>query len=457
MPVRYDIAAQIPQAQGGGFDPMNMMVQMQAMDYRQQQNALAQMQMQEYARKMQAFQQMRGVQANFEDPRFPQQLWSYDPETAMQAQGVVRSSAAQRATEAASRAAAKYHEDTFNLQKRQFEEVTKPKGVAETGKAVAERAGSEMKIAQDILRDPFLAHSAQRPGAFEEQYAKAYGQLLNVAPSVAKMLGPRPDIAAVERIIIGGEEFAAARKPMVRKPGEVVVSGTGRPGEFMETEPQYQPNAMAAPPVNAMAAPLPPGAMTARSDMALPADIDPIIAKAKKKDKALRQLPPGPARETAGARMDLRDTLDQIDEGFGGLADAAGITRAGASNADNWKAAFRKSPTGQAIGSLSDSETNARLAGLRTASAVLKAQLRKGLEMGITQMDAVKEMEKLDAAFLNPDKVKGLSEAQASIQVLRRMIGAESGAAQPSTPAGRGKAGEEPKATGGVVDFGSLK
>jgi len=29
--------------------------------------------------------------------------------------------------------------------------------------------------------------------------------------------------------------------------------------------------------------------------------------------------------------------------------------------------------------------------------------------MGITQMDAVREMHKLDAAFLNPDKIKGLT------------------------------------------------
>ena len=46
MPVRYDIAAQIPQYGGGGYDPVNMMAQLQSMDYRQQQNALAQMEMQ---------------------------------------------------------------------------------------------------------------------------------------------------------------------------------------------------------------------------------------------------------------------------------------------------------------------------------------------------------------------------------------------------------------------------
>ena len=39
MPVRYDIAAQVPQAQGGGFDPINMMAQMRQQEYQQAQLA----------------------------------------------------------------------------------------------------------------------------------------------------------------------------------------------------------------------------------------------------------------------------------------------------------------------------------------------------------------------------------------------------------------------------------
>ena len=49
MPVRYDIAAQVPQVSAGP-DIMNMMAQYQAMGYRQQQNALAQAQLDEYTR-----------------------------------------------------------------------------------------------------------------------------------------------------------------------------------------------------------------------------------------------------------------------------------------------------------------------------------------------------------------------------------------------------------------------
>ena len=62
MPVRYDIAAQIPQyGGGGGYDPVNMMAQLQSMDYRQQQNALAQMQMQKMQHDLQVQSGLSGV------------------------------------------------------------------------------------------------------------------------------------------------------------------------------------------------------------------------------------------------------------------------------------------------------------------------------------------------------------------------------------------------------------
>jgi hypothetical protein len=62
--------------------------------------------------------------------------------------------------------------------------------------------------------------------------------------------------------------------------------------------------------------------------------------------------------------------------------------------------------------------------------------------MGVTQMDAVKESEKLDQALLNPDSIKGLSQGYASIDVLKRLLGG----GEP-----RGRAGETP--TSNVGDF----
>jgi hypothetical protein len=326
-------------------------------------------------------------------------------------------------------------------QKTRLFPSTLGKAEAEAGEAKGKRVVSESKAAQEILRDVYLAHSPERPGAFEDAYAGVYQQLKEVAPGIAKRLGPRPDISAIERAVTSGEEFTAARKPISGvKADELIVTPTGRPGEPpIAVQPRYlAPNAMVTnqPAMNTLAQ---QGRMPSSADMSAP-EVDPIVAKALRKDMALRQLPPGPARETAGARMDLRDTLDEVSGGLSGLAKAGGIPQAGASSAANWKAAFKKSPTGQALGGLSDSEVNAQLAALRTTSAVLKAQLRKGLEMGITQMDAVKEAEKLDAAFLNPDKIKGLSEGYASVEVLRKLLGG----GEVSKPAPRGKAGETP-------------
>jgi len=437
MPVRYDIAAQIPQYGGGaGYDPINMMAQIQAMDYRQRQNALAEMQMAEYARKMQAMQQLRGLTPNFEDPRFAQGAWQYDPETAMQLQNVIRQSAAQRASEAAQRATAGYHTGMLTLAQEK-QRLETPEIQAKGRKEISAATGEDIKAAQRLVAPAFMARD---PETFAARYAQVYPDL---PASVQKRLGARPEMQDIEAFLSTPEEILQARKPISGvKAGETIVTPTGRPGEpAIAVEPEYRaPNAMVTnqPGMNVLAQ---QGRMPAIAGDVNAPPVDPIIAKALRKETMLKQLPPGPARETAGARMDLRDTLDEVSSGLGALAEAGGIPQAGASTAANWKAAFRKSPTGQALGGLSDSEVNAQLAALRTTSAVLKAQLRKGLEMGITQMDAVKEAEKLDAAFLNPDKIKGLSEGYASVESLRKLLG---GGAPTAASATRGKAGETP-------------
>lgn len=436
MPVDYTIASRVPQMSGGGMDPINMLAQFQAMDYRQRQNALAEMQMAQAQREMQREQATAEL---FARPGFNPLTQQGLAEIARRNPEYFR----QYVTPFAGYQAERARERTLAGTERRAEELQPYELSAAGAKARGEKgkaAVEESKAAQELLRSVYLAHRPDTPGSFEDAYAKTYGELLDVAPGVAKKLGPRPDLGAVERIVTGAEEFAATRKPMVKEPGQVVIRGTGRPGEYFQDEPIFRPpNVMSTqqPELNMLAAQgrMPPSA----GDMAPP--VDPIIAKAMRKDLALKQLPPGPARETAGARMDLRDTLDEVSSGLTGLADAGGIPKAGASKSENWKAAFRKSPTGQALGGLSDSEVNARLAALRTTSAVLKAQLRKGLEMGITQMDAVKEAEKLDAAFLNPDKIKGLSEGYASVEVLRKLLGG-GGGAEPARPAPRGKVGE---------------
>jgi hypothetical protein len=406
------------------------------MDYRQRQNALAEMQMAEYARKMQAMQQLRGLTPNFEDPRFAQGAWQYDPETAMQLQNVIRQSAAQRASEAAQRATAGYHTGMLTLAQEK-QRLETPEIQAKGRKEISAATGEDIKAAQRLVAPAFMARD---PETFAARYAQVYPDL---PESARKRLGAQPSMQDIEAFLSTPEEILQARKPISGvKAGETIVTPTGRPGEpAIAVEPEYRaPNAMVTnqPGMNVLAQ---QGRMPAIAGDVNAPPVDPIIAKALRKETMLKQLPPGPARETAGARLDLRDTLDTVISGLGALAEAGGIPQAGATTAANWKAAFRKSPTGQALGGLSDSEVNAQLAALRTTSAVLKAQLRKGLEMGITQMDAVKEAEKLDAAFLNPDKIKGLSEGYASVEALRKLLG---GGASTAAPATRGKAGETP-------------
>jgi hypothetical protein len=445
MPVDYTIASRVAPA-SGGMDPLNAFAQMQAMGYRQQQNALAEIQLAQAQREMQREQALAGLFGRQGFNPLTQQglaeIARVDPSYFRQYITPYAGFQAEKARETAiygGEERAKQMQP-YAVGKAQLElagEAAKYPGIqAESREKVGKAVSESGKAIRELLRPVYMARTPEQAA---ERYADAYSQIKELDPKAARRLGYQYDPQAVEDYIIGPEEFKEARKPMIVEPGKLVTLPSGRPGETPRAvEPQFSPNAMATnqPAMNMLAQ---QGRMPPSADMAAP-EVDPIVAKAIRKQAALAQLPPGPARETAGARMDLRDTLDEVSGGLSGLAEAGGIPQAGASSATNWKAAFRKSPTGQALGGLSDSEVNARLAALRTTSAVLKAQLRKGLEMGITQMDAVKEAEKLDAAFLNPDKIKGLSEGYASVEVLRKLLGG----GEVSKPAPRGKAGEAP-------------
>jgi|688.fasta_scaffold46110_3 hypothetical protein len=125
MPVRYDIAAQIPQyGGGGGYDPVNMMAQLQSMDYRQQQNALAQLQMQKLQRELQMQGALSGVLTN---PNFNVQspeavgalVHSGNLSEGLSVLGAQRSAAAQAAL-------ASHYGTQENLARRKYEEIELP-------------------------------------------------------------------------------------------------------------------------------------------------------------------------------------------------------------------------------------------------------------------------------------------------------------------------------------------
>ena len=440
MPVRYDIAGQIPQySGGGGFDPVNMMAQLQTMDYRQRQNALAEMQMAEYARKMQAMQSLRGLTPNFSDPRFAQQAWQYDPETSMQVQNVIRQSKAQEATEAAQRAAAGYHTGMLGLA-REEQRLKTPKLMAEGREATGKAAQEDIKSAQRLLAPAYMTRT---PEAFEAQYAQVYNDLPD---AVRKRLGARPDMAAVEAIMATPEIIAERQKPVVRKPGETITYGTGRAGETIETEPVFQPNALAAP------APPPANALVDRNRMPAIANevtqpLSPeqqIIQRSMNRRALLGQVPPED-RPKVQSQLDLAETIQAANSGFDRLAQAGGIPVAGQATAENWKAKARSTKAGMAIGNLSDSQVAEEINNLKTIAGIMRQRMAGAIGLTARQMDAAKEMEAFEKIVGGEPSAEGLASAKQRLNTINQLLG--TGEAQKfESPRSRGKAGEAPAA-----------
>ena len=450
MPVRYDIAAGVPQAQGGGFDPMNAFATMQAMSYRQQQNALAQMQMQEYARKLQAMERLRGLTPTFEDPRFAQQAFQIDPETGMQLQGVYRQSLAQKASEAAQRATAGYHTGMLTLAQEE-QRLKTPKLQAEGREAAGKAAESDIKAAQRLLAPAYMA---REPDVFAAQYAQVYNDLPD---SIRKRLGARPDIAAVEALMATPETIAEARKPMARKPGETITYGTGRPGEFFEGEPTYVPsNRMTTeqPALNALATQgrMPPIAGEVNAPLSPEQQ---IIKRTMDRRALLGQVPPED-RPKVQSQLDLAETVQAANTGLDRLAQAGGIPVAGQTNAKNWAAKARTTKAGLALGNLSDSEVAAEYNNLRTIAGIMRQRVAGAVGLTARQMDAAKEMEAFEKIVGGEPSAEGLASAKQRLNTINELLGTGE-TTRFESPRGRGKAGEETKPLGGPINFGDLK
>lgn len=154
MPVRYDIAAQVPQAQGGGFDPMNAFATMQAMSYRQQQNALADLQMQKMQHDLQVQNALGGVLSNINvnDPNAINALArSGNLSEAISVMGAQRSAAALRAQEEAQRRTGLYQTGMLDIAKAKLpyeerklrQEAEKETRLAESAKLTGEKTALE--------------------------------------------------------------------------------------------------------------------------------------------------------------------------------------------------------------------------------------------------------------------------------------------------------------------------
>jgi hypothetical protein len=448
MPVDYTIASRNALA-NTPTDFTNMLAQYQMMGARAQQQQLAQMQMDEYARKAQAEQALRGITPNFDDPRFAQQAFQYDPDYARNLYLARLRGQAEKASTGYSQAQ--------TATERALMDPRVQKVTAEGREATAKAGVEESKLGRDLLRGAYLAHSPQRPGAFEQEYAKIFPEL---PESMQRKLGPRPTVADLEPYLVSGEEFTEKRKPRTAKAEEMIIEGTGRPNEYVRQQPTFMPpNAMVTnqPALNTFAT---QGRMPPSTDQ-MNAPLSPqeqIIQRDIKRSSMLNQVPPED-RPRVQSQLDLYETVDAANRGLDRLATAGGIPVAGQTTAQNWKAKLRTSGAGLALGNMSDTQVAEEYNNLRTISGVIRQRFAGAIGLTARQMDAAKEAEQLEKILGSNPSAEGLASAKRRLNTINELLGTGEKSAFESPRSPRGKAGEtttKPLKGDETIDFGDM-
>jgi hypothetical protein len=448
MPVDYTIASRNALA-NTPTDFTNMLAQYQMMGARAQQQQLAQMQMDEYARKAQAEQALRGLTPNFDDPRFAQQVFQYDPDFSRNLYLARLRGQAEKASTGYSQAQ--------TATERALMDPRVQKVTAEGREATAKAGVEESKLGRDLLRGAYLAHSPQRPGAFEQEYAKIFPEL---PESMQRKLGPRPTVADLEPYLVSGEEFTEKRKPRTAKAEEMIIEGTGRPNEYVRQQPTFMPpNAMVTnqPALNTFAT---QGRMPPSTDQ-MNAPLSPqeqIIQRDIKRSSMLNQVPPED-RPRVQSQLDLYETVDAANRGLDRLATAGGIPVAGQTTAQNWKAKLRTSGAGLALGNMSDTQVAEEYNNLRTISGVIRQRFAGAIGLTARQMDAAKEAEQLEKILGSNPSAEGLASAKRRLNTINELLGTGEKSAFESPRSPRGKAGEtttKPLKGDETIDFGDM-
>jgi hypothetical protein len=263
-------------------------------------------------------------------------------------------------------------------------------------------------------------------------------------------------MAAIEAIMSTPETIAERQKPVVRKAGETITYGTGRTGEFEEIEPTFVPSNRMAPagaltgaPVNALAAPAP-----MLGDETLTAQ-ERIVQRNLRTRALLGQVPPED-RPKVQSQLDLAETVQAANTGFDRLAKAGGISVAGQTTPENWKAKARATKFGLAIGNLSDSQVAEEYNNLRTIAGIMRQRIAGAIGLTARQMDAAKEMEAFEKIVGGDPSAEGLASAKRRLNTINQLLGTGE-TERFASPRERGKAGEAPKPMGEAIDFGGLK
>ena len=444
MPVDYTIASRNALA-NTPTDFTNMLAQYQMMGARAQQQQLAQMQMDEYARKA----QVGNITPNFDDPRFAQQVFQYDPDFARNLYLARLRGEAEKASTGYTQA--QTATERALMQPRVQEVTAKGRG------AEAEAVTKESAKARELLRTAYLSDRPGQPSSFEQGYAKIYSDL---PESYQRRLGPRPTVADLEPYIVSGEEFAEKRKPRTAKADEMIIEGTGRSGQYTRQQPEFMPpNAMVTnqPALNTFATQgrMPPSADQMNAPLS---PQDQIVQRSMKRRTLMNQVPPED-RPRVESQLDLYETIDAANRGFDRLATAGGIPVAGQTTAQNWKAKLKTSGAGLALGNMSDTQVAEEYNNLRTVSGVMRQRFAGAIGLTARQMDAAKEVEALEKILGASPSAEGLASAKRRLNTINELLGTGEKSAFESPRSPRGKAGEtttKPLKGDETIDFGDM-
>lgn len=499
MPVRYDIAAGVPQQQSGGFDPLNAFATMQAMSYRQQQNALAQMQMQEYQRKLQAEQALRGMAAgqgfNIADPALVGRTFAIDPDEAIKIANLQRQLEALQASAEAQKATTKYHTGMLGLaqaklpmeQQKLEQEALKERRLGESAKISGEKTALErdaemLKTAENTAAKILMANGK----GYDKWYAGLHDNLKAILPpeydeqavdafttqmaTTQEQIKRRDEYELVDRINpnTGLKEKVAVPKYAPEKGGKAVpgtagevqdkfgfMPGPADTGLVTRTNPRTgmaelvtprQPgaNVMAAPetPANAMRvpAPAPAPALTAPGRI-IPSEIRPtaeapVGSEAYNNKRFATEVLDGAGFNSETGEDEVSKLIRKSTSG--------GMEAGGAS--------FRGF-----FGSASPGMRNiARLETIK--SDVVMKKLKGKLGQGISEGDR-QFIEKSVGDIANPnipsDQRLAAWNQVKSLMVKYANTGQPAAAAAPK--AERGKAGEQPKPLEGTINLDDMR
>ena len=452
MPVDYTIASRNALA-NTPTDFTNMLAQYQMMGARAQQQQLAEQQLAEYERARQEDEAIR-------------QYYSQPGRGALTQANLTE--LARISPQTFIKAMAPYTGSMENIERTKYiqEQIATERGLRPykeieargKGREAGAKAGTEeSKLGRDLLRSAYLAHSPQRPGVFEQEYAKIFPEL---PESMQRKLGPRPNVADLEPYLVSGEEFAEKRKPRTAKPDEMIIEGTGRPGQFTRQQPEFMPpNAMVTnqPALNTFATQgrMPPSADQMNAPLS---PQDQIVQRSMKRRTLMNQVPPED-RPRVESQLDLYETIDAANRGFDRLATAGGIPVAGQTTAQNWKAKLKTSGAGLALGNMSDTQVAEEYNNLRTVSGVMRQRFAGAIGLTARQMDAAKEVEALEKILGASPSAEGLASAKRRLNTINELLGTGEKSAFESPRSPRGKAGEtttKPLKGDETIDFGDM-